>query len=248
MYHNFNSLRESIQKEIESQKSVLNKFPEHISRPITQSVSRYLAQFTSYQLPLKPDRSSNPQDLAEMITSSTNSNNASSSLASANSSSTNSNSGSHINDGSDKTHIIQLETSEQVNWTLENLMYGLTLSHEHHEIIKDCWHIYHDWLSVLLDEPRSFLPQPIRDEPIMYARKMLWHLYHLFVPRREGQAAPTKHIMMCHGVLILIESIAKDSKLLRRELWEDFLKFFLAINDAVLAPPFNKGIFFLKLK
>jgi len=55
MDHGYNSLRESIQREIGSQKSVLNKFPESIGRPITQSCSRYLAQFTSYQLPFKAD-------------------------------------------------------------------------------------------------------------------------------------------------------------------------------------------------
>ena len=136
----------------------------------------------------------------------------------------------------------QLETSEQVNWILESLMYGLTLSHDHQDIIKDSWNVYHDWLSVLLDEPKPFVPQPIKDDPMLYSKKMLWHLYHLFVPRKEANA-PTKHIMMCHAVLILIESIAKDSKLLKRDLWEDFLKFFLAINDAVLAPPFNKDDF-----
>ena len=120
-------------------------------------------------------------------------------------------------------------------------MYGLTLSHEYQDTIKDCWNVYHDWLTVLLDEPRAFVPQPIRDEPVVYARKMLWHLYHLFVPRRDSQA-PTKHIMMCHAVLILLESIAKHSKYLKKDhLWEDFLKFLLAINDAVLSPPFNKG-------
>jgi hypothetical protein len=249
MYHNYNSLRESIQKEIENQKSVLNKFPEQISRPITQSVSKYLAQFTSYQLPLKPSTDRNSQQQLE----SSGESNAHAANTAGGPGGSNNNSGNNLNDNADKTaaatahnnnnnnNAIQLETPEQVNWTLENLMYGLTLSHDHHDIIKDCWHIYHDWLSVLLDEPRAFIPQPIRDEPVYYARKMLWHLYHLFVPRREGQAAPTKHVMMCHGVLMLIESIAKDSKFLRRELWEDFLKFFLAINDAVLAPPFNKG-------
>ena len=139
-------------------------------------------------------------------------------------------------------NMIMLETAEQVNWVLENLMYGLTLSHDFQDTIKDCWNVYHDWLCVLLDDPKPFLPQPIRDEPILYSRKMLWHLYHLFVPRKDAQA-PTKHIMMCHGVLILIEGIAKDSRLLKRDLWEDFLKFFLAINDAVLAPPFNKDDF-----
>jgi len=68
----------------------------------------------------------------------------------------------------------------------QNLMYGLTLSNDYQDIIKDCWYVYHDWLSVLLDEPKAFVPLPIREEPIIYSRKMLWHLYHLFVPRKES--------------------------------------------------------------
>lgn len=298
MYHSYNSLRDSIQKEIENQKSVLNKFPENISRPITQSVSKHLSQFTSYQLPFKSEKLPQQADTANSKHVSANldvSNNQSSDLSSSNlaadttlntnlnENNSNNNSGNDItnlnannnddsgnntnnelitpastanstlvqnnsnnnlnNDSSlEKINIIQLETPEQVNWTLENLMYGLTLSHDHQDIIKDCWNVYHDWLSVLLDEQKPFVPQPIKDEPILYSKKMLWHLYHLFVPRKDS-TAPTKHIMMCHGVLILIEGIAKDSKLLKRDLWEDFLKFFLAINDAVLAPPFNKDDF-----
>ena len=58
MYHSYNSLKDAIQKEIESQQSVLSKFPENISRPITQTVSSHLAKFTSYQLPYKSDGSS----------------------------------------------------------------------------------------------------------------------------------------------------------------------------------------------
>jgi hypothetical protein len=65
-------------------------------------------------------------------------------------------------------------------------MYGLTLSNDYQEIIRDCLYVYHDWLSVLLDEPKAFVPLPIREEPIIYSRKMLWHLYHLFVPRKES--------------------------------------------------------------
>ena len=64
-------------------------------------------------------------------------------------------------------------------------MYGLTLSHDYQDIIKDCWNIYHDWLTVLLDEPKKFLPQAIKDEPILYSKRMIWHLYNLFVPRKE---------------------------------------------------------------
>lgn len=56
MYTSYNSLRDVIQKDIENQKSVLNKFPEQISRPIAQSCSKHLAQFTSFQLPFKSDK------------------------------------------------------------------------------------------------------------------------------------------------------------------------------------------------
>ena len=70
MYNGYNSLRDVIQREIESQKSVLNKFPESISRPITQSCSKYLAQFTSFQLPFKSDVASGPTTTSSASSSS----------------------------------------------------------------------------------------------------------------------------------------------------------------------------------
>ena len=193
MYSNYNSLRENIQKEIESQKSVLNKFPEHISRPITQSCSKYLAQFTSCQLPLKSDKQQT-QDANSLMTSMGNA------LATPAASSTSSNNNSSQNsEATSERAIIQLDTVEQVNWTLENIMYGLTLSLEYQDIIKDCWLVYHDWLTVLLDEQKQFLPQAIKDDPINYSKKMLWHLYSLFIPRKDAQAIKSNeltHIMV----------------------------------------------------
>jgi hypothetical protein len=119
-------------------------------------------------------------------------------------SSNNSNTGNNDSSNSEKQlNIIQLDTVEQVNWTLENIMYGLTLPLEYQDIIKDCWNVYHDWLSVLLDEQKHFLPQTIKDDPINYSRKMLWHLYALFIPRKESQLKPnelTKHIMVNLGI------------------------------------------------
>lgn len=76
MYTSYNSLQEIIQKDIENQKSVLNKFPEHISRPITQSCSKYLAQFTSIQLHFKSDKA--PLDSNSQNINQSNSNSASS--------------------------------------------------------------------------------------------------------------------------------------------------------------------------
>jgi hypothetical protein len=154
MYHNYTSLREIIHKEIENQKSVLNKFPEHISRPITQSCSKYLAQFTTHHLPFKSDKdlvgpnqhrqsvSSNSNQSANFnnltntpIPSNINSNNPANlhnstyqnSPISINSipntaghSSINqSNQNQVLNDNTDRGNMIQLDSQEQVNWTLE---------------------------------------------------------------------------------------------------------------------------------
>jgi hypothetical protein len=138
-------------------------------------------------------------------------------------------------------------------------MYGLTLSHEFQDIIKDCWNVYHDWLTILLDEPKLFLPRPIKDDALLYSKKMLWHLYNIFVPRKDANGifflkfflnifdclfflVPTKHSMICHAVLVLLEDIAKNSKMINNDLWENLLKFILAINNAVLALPYNKGM------
>jgi len=152
MYQNYTSLRETIHKEIDNQKSVLNKFPEHISRPITQSCSKYLAQFTSHQLPFKSEKdltgpaSQHRQSVSNSSNQSTNFNNLSNTPNPANVNSNNSanlhsstyqnspvsinsvqntvgnqsNSGqASSNDNADKGNIIQLDSQEQVNWTLE---------------------------------------------------------------------------------------------------------------------------------
>jgi len=210
MYKSYDSLKEVIQKDIESQKSVLNKFPEHISRPIAQSCSKHLAQFTSFQLPFKSDTNANnkqqpshqdPTGAGQTSSNQNIPNNFSqqkadfSSISGPTSCSSNDAGSNHEK----QMHIIQLETVEQVNWTLENIMYGLTLSLEYQDTIKDCWNVYHDWLSVLLDDKKPFLPQVIKDDPINYSRKMMWHLYALFIPRKESQLKSnelTKHIMV----------------------------------------------------
>jgi hypothetical protein len=152
MYQNYTSLRETIHKEIDNQKSVLNKFPEHISRPITQSCSKYLAQFTSHQLPFKSEKdligpSQHRQSVSNSANQSTNltntpipsnvnSNNSANLLISTyqnspvsiNSvqnttgfSSINQSNSSQAssNYNTDRGNNKQLDSQEQVNWTLE---------------------------------------------------------------------------------------------------------------------------------
>ena len=67
--------------------------------------------------------------------------------------------------------------------------HGLSLPLVEHETIKDCVNIYCEWLSgaLLPAPPKACVPLPIVEEPNRYSRKIIAHLYHLFVPRKgEG--------------------------------------------------------------
>lgn len=135
MFNNYHSLKASIEKSISSQHSVLNKFPENIARPITQSCAKHLAQFTSHQLPLSLSNSnsvssttpSNKVTTSELTSTqisreASNTPYSQSSITTASIvSSSNANTSQSSGDKADKTNIIELDTIEQVNWALEVL-------------------------------------------------------------------------------------------------------------------------------
>ncbi len=82
---------------------------------------------------------------------------------------------------------LSLNEREQV------VCHGLSLRLAEHDTIKDCVNIYCEWLSALLPSPKASVPKPIIEEPNRYARKMIAHLYHLFVPRKgEGTQTNTE--------------------------------------------------------
>ena len=81
-----------------------------------------------------------------------------------------------------------LQTEEEVNWCMEVICHGLCLPLEDHMIIRDCVNIYCEWLSALLPQPKICVPKPVIEEPNHYARKIITHFNHLFVPRKgEGE-------------------------------------------------------------
>ena len=63
------------------------------------------------------------------------------------------------------------------------ICYGLSLPLNDHDAIRDCVHIYCEWLSALLPNPKIAVPQPIIKQPNHFARKIISHLHHLFMPR-----------------------------------------------------------------
>ena len=77
-----------------------------------------------------------------------------------------------------------LVTDKEVQWCMEVLCFGLSLPLSEHEAIKDCVNVYCEWLSALLT-PKICVPQPIVEDPNVYARKIIAHLHYLFIPRKD---------------------------------------------------------------
>jgi len=131
-----------------------------------------------------------------------------------------------------------LQSEQEVNWCMEVICHGLCLPLEDHMVIRDCVNIYCEWLSALLPNPKLCVPKPVLEDPNHYARKIITHFNHLFVPRK-GEAQETIHrqAVVCHRVLRRVQELAQQSQIMERETWDTLLSFLLAINDALLAPP-----------
>ncbi|XP_076306424.1 ral GTPase-activating protein subunit beta isoform X2 [Tachypleus tridentatus] len=128
---------------------------------------------------------------------------------------------------------------KEVQWTMEVVCFGLSLPMSEHEAIRDCVSVYCEWF-LALTKPKACVPKPVCEDPNNYARRMLHHLYNLFVPRSEEASDINKQAVLCHRVLRTIQYIAAESTIIDRETWESLLLFLLATNDMLLAPPVVK--------
>ncbi|XP_050531868.1 ral GTPase-activating protein subunit beta isoform X2 [Daktulosphaira vitifoliae] len=146
----------------------------------------------------------------------------------------------------------KLIKDNEVIWCMEVICYGLSLPLSEHDTIRDCVHIYCDWLSSLYETPKISVPKPVCNDPNLYARKIISHFYNLFVPRKGevwtfiylniGADAINRQAVLCHRVLRTLHDVSRTSKIIEAETWEALLLFLLAINDALLAPPTIKDV------
>ncbi|GFG30495.1 hypothetical protein Cfor_08118 [Coptotermes formosanus] len=114
----------------------------------------------------------------------------------------------------------------------------MSLPLSEHDTIRDCVHVYCEWLSALHPAPKICVPKPVCEDPNLYARKMICHFHNLFIPRKgEGADTINRQAVLCHRVLRTLQHLAQVSNSLTRETWEALLLFLLAINDTLLAPP-----------
>lgn len=160
------------------------------------------------------------------------------------------------NDLNDYTYY--LKTDRDVHWVMEVICYGLSLpisTAEHYETVRDCVQIYCEWIYALIpDKSQSkLIPFPIREDPNHYFRRILQHLYNIFVPRissvytlnnisNSTELSMTdiisKQALLCHRVLRTISTIAEDeANVMDGETWENLLLLLLAANDVLLAQP-----------
>uniref|UniRef100_A0A6G1SRK1 Ral GTPase-activating protein subunit beta n=1 Tax=Aceria tosichella TaxID=561515 RepID=A0A6G1SRK1_9ACAR len=167
--------------------------------------------------------------------------------------------------------IARLDTDRDVNWLMEIIGYGLSMPFSitgEQDSVKDCCTIYCEWLAATMlpynehnedskyQQLNKLVPVPIKKEPNRYARKMLSHLYNVFLPRQPvGASLAAKHsnqkedtdailtavsrqAVLCHRVLRTIESIAHNrTNLMDEETWNHLLALLLTVNDKLLSPP-----------
>uniref|UniRef100_A0A182NE38 Ral GTPase-activating protein subunit alpha/beta N-terminal domain-containing protein n=1 Tax=Anopheles dirus TaxID=7168 RepID=A0A182NE38_9DIPT len=134
-----------------------------------------------------------------------------------------------------------LHTDQEVLWCMDVICHGLSLPLSEHDIIKDGVNIYCEWISAVLPQTKISVPRPIIDDPNTYVRKIIKHLYNLFVPRPgEGTDTINRQAVLCHRVLRTLQDTAQNSQILTVETWESLLLFLLAINEILLAPPIVK--------
>ncbi|XP_054153241.1 ral GTPase-activating protein subunit beta-like isoform X2 [Oppia nitens] len=142
-----------------------------------------------------------------------------------------------------------LQNDRDVLWIMEVICYGLSLpltSGEQHDCVRDCVSLYSEWLYALSPQlaKSKVIPFPIRDDPNLYCRKILEHIYNIFIARPvAGNEAVVldaiqRQAVLCHRLLRTIENIVQDEhNLMDRQFWDSLLIFLLAINDTLLSPP-----------
>ncbi len=129
-----------------------------------------------------------------------------------------------------------LSTSEQVEWTMQVIGYGLTLPLSEKHLLQGCVNVYKDWLTALSFKKRS-VPQPIIQNPNRYAPIIFNHLCSLFVPRDEPRLLED-HVELCCKVVEMVQALIGMKGLnMSRDSWESVFSFLLHVCNLVLAPP-----------
>ncbi|PAA78255.1 hypothetical protein BOX15_Mlig000483g2, partial [Macrostomum lignano] len=95
-----------------------------------------------------------------------------------------------------RNNSVCLDTQQEVAWTMEAICYGLTLPFSRaspadtDETVSRASRIYCHWLGIMLLPEAELrdevtIPRMLKEDPNLYCRRMLAHLFNVFVPRRD---------------------------------------------------------------
>ena len=131
-----------------------------------------------------------------------------------------------------------LKTSEQVNWAMQVIGYGLTLPLSHLDLLTACSDVYRNWLLVLYAANKGAVPLPVTKHPDHYAQVMFDQLCALFISREPEMRLLEDHALTCKYVIDTIYELISMKKLkMSRETWSSLLSFLLHVCDILLSPP-----------
>lgn len=133
----------------------------------------------------------------------------------------------------------KFSTSEEVEWIMKVICFGLGLPLSEGETLKGCVTIYLDWLSSLSSQPKQEVPKEILRKPNKYCQLILQHFKNLFVPKTEGTLA--LQASLCLKVLQGVQRISHECNKMDEGTLKVLLQFLLSVSDSLLSPPFVPG-------
>ncbi|XP_047132713.1 ral GTPase-activating protein subunit beta isoform X1 [Hydra vulgaris] len=132
------------------------------------------------------------------------------------------------------------KTTKDLEWTMDVICYGLTMSLAEAEMIKNCVFLYLEWITVMLLKPKPGIPVQIIENKEHYFSVMLKHMANLFIPRESS--ATFVQASFCVKVLQNVREIVEEGHLKKASL-ENVLRFYLGVSGHLLSvPPVQGGL------
>ena len=143
----------------------------------------------------------------------------------------------------DKPQPSKISNEQELEWMMQIVNHSFSLSFANqrdYETIHSAVRIYLTWMTSLTRTVHPACPQPLKDHPDRYFRRMLEAMRLLFVPREASdsenvgakQAAEMKTILTT--LRNLSTKIIDDYK---DECWSKLILFLLAVNTQMLDDP-----------
>ncbi|KAE9552452.1 hypothetical protein FO519_004337 [Halicephalobus sp. NKZ332] len=143
----------------------------------------------------------------------------------------------------DKPQPSKISNEQELEWMMQIVNHSFSLSFANprdYETIHAAVRIYLTWSTALTSDVHPACPQPLRDHPDRYFRRMLEAMRLLFVPREasESDNVGIKQAAEIKTILTTLRDLSpKITEEFRDECWSKLILFLLAVNSQMLDDP-----------